>query len=116
MSDPTAQATISATSVNSTGGALADSVHRLARGAHSEINSAAEAAGPALERVATGAHHAIDSADRVATNAAQGLEAIGVKGEQAAASGVGYLREHPVLSLGLAVAVGYMLSRLLASR
>jgi ElaB/YqjD/DUF883 family membrane-anchored ribosome-binding protein len=116
MSDPTAQTTISATAVNSTGGALADSVHRLARSAHNEINATAEAAGPALERVATGAHHAVDSADRVAANAAQALEAMGVKGEQAAASGIGYLREHPLLSLGLAVAAGYVLSRLLASR
>jgi ElaB/YqjD/DUF883 family membrane-anchored ribosome-binding protein len=39
-----------------------------------------------------------------------------VTGEEFYAAGAGYMREHPALTIGVAVAAGYLLSRLLATR
>jgi len=91
---------------------LEASVERLAKSAHSGINVATEAAGPAIERIASGAHKAVDSADAIARQAAEALEGVGDKGQKLATSGTGLLREHPLLTLGLAVAAGYLLSYL----
>lgn len=101
--------------------------HTLERGAdkatvatHNAINSAADATRPALDHLVANAHEAVDHAGAVATNAAT---ALGVKGDQLNASGQraadrasGYIQEHPLASLGVAVATGYILSRLFSSR
>ncbi len=95
---------------------LEKGVDRLAKGAHNRIDSASDAAGPAIDRMTSRAHNAVNKADEVATQAAVAIEAFGVKTEELAATGVNYMRKHPLLSLSLAVAAGYVLSRLLASR
>jgi ElaB/YqjD/DUF883 family membrane-anchored ribosome-binding protein len=89
-------------------------------GAHSAIDSVSSAARPAVDRLASGAHEAVDKIAGAATQAADALE---VKGEQLKGVQVrvmdecrGYVREHPVASLGIALAVGFVLSRLLSSR
>jgi ElaB/YqjD/DUF883 family membrane-anchored ribosome-binding protein len=73
-----------------------------------------------VERATVAAHHTIDSMSDAATHAAG---AVGGKGDQLQDSGRrvveragGYVREHPVASLGIAVAAGYLLSRLLSAR
>lgn len=88
--------------------------------AHDTIDSVSDAARPALDRMTSGAHSAVDRAGAAATNAAGTL---GVKGDQLNASGKrmvnraeNYMQEHPMASLGMAVAAGYILSRLLSSR
>jgi ElaB/YqjD/DUF883 family membrane-anchored ribosome-binding protein len=96
--------------------AIPESMDRVAKRAHSGIDAASDAARPTIDRMASAAHKAVDNADEVAAHAAQALGEAGVKGEQLIASGTGYVREHPLLTLGLAVATGYVLSRLLASR
>jgi len=90
-----------------------EGVDRLARGAHSGVDAASDVAGPAIHRMAAGAHRAINSADAVATGAVDVLEEAGVKGEELLATSTAYMRKHPVLSLGVAVAAGFVLSRLL---
>lgn len=87
--------------------ATTEGVDRLVAGARSGINAAAEAAHPTIDRVAAAAHHAVDSADEAADNA-------GAKGKEFYASGVDYMRDHPLFTIGVAVAGGYLLSRLLA--
>ena len=89
-------------------------------GAHSAIDKVSDAARPAVDRLASGAHEAVD---KIAGAAAQAADALGAKGEQLKGVQVrvmdacrGYVREHPVASLGIAVAVGFVLSRLLSSR
>jgi ElaB/YqjD/DUF883 family membrane-anchored ribosome-binding protein len=79
-----------------------------------------DAARPAVDRLASGAHNAVD---RIAGAATQVVNTLGVKGEQLKGAEVrlmdacrGSVREHPVASLGIAVAVGFVLSRLLSSR
>ncbi|MFU8896158.1 MAG: hypothetical protein ACNA8J_07200 [Gammaproteobacteria bacterium] len=81
---------------------------RLAATAHKGINAAADAVHPVIDRLASSAHRAVDSADHAGSKA-------GATGEQYYAAGVGYLRDHPVLTIGVAVAAGYLLSRLLAT-
>ena len=103
-SSPAAAATISAGS------------DRFARSAHSGIDAASQAAHPSIDRLASGAHKAVDSADDAAINAAKALGRAGTKSKELFAAGTGYMREHPLLALGLAVTAGFVLSRVLASR
>jgi ElaB/YqjD/DUF883 family membrane-anchored ribosome-binding protein len=95
-------------------------VDRLAAGAHSGIHAAAEAVHPAIDRMASGAHRAVNSADQAANQATDAVaragNKAGVKGEELYAAGAGYMREHPVFTIGVAVAAGYLLSRLLTTR
>lgn len=97
-----------------------EGVDRLASGAQSGIHAAAEAAHPAIDRLASGAHRAVNSADQAANNAADAMakagNKAGVKGEELYAAGTTYMREHPMFTIGIAVATGYVLSRLLATR
>lgn len=99
---------------------LEHGVERATEAAHHTIDSVSDAAQPTIEHLRSGAHKAVDSAGVAATHAAG---AVGGKGDQLHDSGKriaeragGYVREHPVASLGMAVAAGYLLSRLLSSR
>lgn len=97
-------------------GVSVDTKDRIARSAHKGIDAASKAAHPTIDRAAAGAHQAVANADEMLDSAAQALDRVGAKGEQLIASGTGYMREHPLLTLGLAVTAGYVLSRLLAAR
>lgn len=75
---------------------------------------------PVVDRMAEGAHVAVDDVAHAATRA---VDALGVKGEQikqaqerVLSGWTGHLRENPLASLGIAVAAGFLLSRLLSSR
>jgi ElaB/YqjD/DUF883 family membrane-anchored ribosome-binding protein len=85
--------------------------------AHQAINKAAEAARPAVDRVASGAHNTVD---KLAGAAVTTAETMRVRGEQlkdaqvrATESCRGYVRENPLVSVGIAAAVGFVLSRLI---
>lgn len=67
-----------------------------------------------VEAAVVGAHHTVDKVGNVATHAA---ESLGHKGDDINAARIKlidraseYMREHPVASLGIAVASGYILS------
>lgn len=99
---------------------LTRAVDQAGMGAHDAIDKVSDAARPAVDRIASGAHQAVD---KIAGVAAQAVEALGVKGEQlkdvqtrAMEQCRVYVRENPVASLGIAIAAGYLLSRLLRSR
>ena len=99
-------------------GALTRGVGEVTVTMHEGIDSVSDAARPAVERIALGAHAAVD---RVAGVATQAAETLGVKGEQLKSaqqklveSAREYMKERPVAALGVAVAVGYLLSRLLS--
>lgn len=88
--------------------------------AHGAIDSAADATRPAIDDLVARSHKAVDRAGVVAGNAAG---ALGVRGDQLNDNGKrivaragSYVRENPVTSLGIAVAAGYMLSRMFSSR
>ena len=95
-------------------------VGRASAGAHEKIDQAQQAAHPRVDRAAANAHEMVD---RVAGAATQAAETLGVKGEQIKTAqdkivegAREYMNEHPVATLGAAVAVGFVLSRLLSSR
>jgi ElaB/YqjD/DUF883 family membrane-anchored ribosome-binding protein len=95
-------------------------VDAAATAAHSTIDSASKAARPALDSMVSGAHGAVDRLGVAATQAAGTLgvkgDQLNQRGERIADQARGYVREHPVASLGMAVATGYLLSRLFSSR
>jgi ElaB/YqjD/DUF883 family membrane-anchored ribosome-binding protein len=107
-------------SFNDSDRTLARTVDQASTGAHDAIDKVSDAARPVVDRIASGAHRAVD---KIASVAGQAAETLGVKGEQlknAQAQALeqcrGYVRDHPVTSLGIAVAAGFLLSRLLRSR
>ncbi len=101
-------------------GAVARRIDQAATGTHEAIQRATDAARPTVDRMASGAHQAVDRIAEVATQAADTLS---VKGGQLhdaqdrlLKNTSAYMRDHPVASLGIAVAAGFLLSRLIGSR
>lgn len=91
---------------------------RSASGALNPIAAARDSAQHTVDRMASGAHAAVDTVAGAATHAAETLD---VKGEQLKGaqkklveSAQEYMRDHPAASLGIAMAAGYVLSRLLS--
>jgi len=96
------------------GGASVRVKDRLAKSAHEGIDAASDAAHPTIDRATTGAHNAVDNADEMTTHAAEALDRAGVKSEELVKASTTYMRDHPLLTLSLAVGAGYVISRLLA--
>lgn len=89
-----------------TAAATEDVVNRAARSAHAMVDRVAEKAGPAVARVRGG----IDSA----TESLQyGVEQIGEAQSRWVENSRGRIREHPLASIGVAVAGGMLLNLLL---
>jgi len=73
-----------------------------------------------IDKASTFAHEAVD---KIASVTNQAVEAIDERGERlknteqrVLKNCQGYIRDNPVTSLGIAVAAGFLLSRLLGSR
>ena len=101
-------------------GTATRTVDQATTGAHKAIDKASDAARPAVDRLASGAHQAVD---KIAGAAAQAAETFDVKSEQLKDAQArltencsAYVRDHPMTSLGIALAAGFVLSRLLSSR
>lgn len=95
---------------------LSKGMAQMASGAHQTIDKVSQAARPAVERATSGAHQAVDRAEVVAKQAADalGAQADHLKQAQAHLTEAcgNYMRSYPMASLGVAVGVGYMLSRM----
>jgi ElaB/YqjD/DUF883 family membrane-anchored ribosome-binding protein len=101
------------------GSTLAQSVDQASTRAHEVIDTVSDTASPLVARFASGAHQAVDTIANVAGQAAESLgSSEQVKQAQARAFEFGraYVRDHPLASVGIAIAAGYVLSRLLSSR
>ena len=99
---------------------VANNIDNATSGVHNAIDKASNAARPAVDRMASSAHNVVDKLAGVAATAA---ETLGEKGEQfkvaqarATEASRDYVRENPLTSIGIAVAVGFVLSRLVNSR
>ena len=97
---------------------LARAVDQASTGAHDAIDKVSDAARPVVDRIASGAHQAVD---KIASTAGQAAATLGVTGEQLKNAQVqameqcrGYVRDNPVVALGIAVAAGFVLSRVLS--
>ncbi len=95
--------------------AATSAAENMARSAHAGIDRTAEAVHPSIDRAAAGVHRAVESADDMANHAVDALESAGIKSDEMIRTGSSYMRDHPVLTLSLAVTAGYVLSRLMAS-
>ena len=100
--------------------AIDSKLDQATSGVHQTIDRVTNAARPAVDRVASGAHQAVDSMAEAASKAADSL---GIKTaqlkeaqERLMESCSAYVQENPLASLGIAVAAGFLLSRLVSSR
>jgi ElaB protein len=87
---------------------------------HNAIDKAAGKAQPVADRIATRAHSGLDrvgaTVESLATTLAERSKQAGVVYGRVAESGRGYVRNKPAVSLLVAVAAGYGLSKLLGGR
>ncbi len=86
--------------------AAEDAVNRVAQGAHAMVDRVAEKAGPAVERLRSGVSTAAESLQ----SGAQDLSEIQ---DRWVASCRECVREHPLVSIGVAIAAGMIVSRLM---
>jgi len=93
---------------------------RLASSAHTNVDRLAEKVQPTADRLAASAHTAVDKVADTATDVSATLAA---RGEQLSAAygrfaetGRGYVRSSPAISVLVAVAAGYGLSKLFGTR
>lgn len=112
------------TDKHTTGNNVAQNVNRAVDQAsstsHETIDRAAQAARPLIENTTERAH---DAVDRIAGAASQYADTLGRKGEDLREAQEhamdqlrAYVNEHPVAALSMAVAGGFLLSRILSSR
>lgn len=92
-----------------------DRAMRKTRDATAAIGEHAHAG---IDRLSAGAHRTLDRVESTAADAADQFDAKREEWSEAAGEWVdatrGYVREHPVASLALALAAGYLLSRVTA--
>lgn len=76
-----------------------------------------------METIDKASHSAHEAVDKIANATNQAAEALGEKGEQLKnaeqqlmESCRGYVKDNPITSLGIAVAAGFLLSRVLSGR
>jgi len=108
------------TSGADTGNGMARTVDQATSSAHRAIDRATDATRPTVEKVAAGAHQLVDKIAGAATTAADKLDTktgeLKDARERLTESCREYVRENPLASIGIAVAAGFLLSRLLSSR
>ena len=101
-------------------GAVSRTVENAASNVHGAINKASDAARPAVDHLTSGAHHAMDSLAKAASQVARTLDTRSSQLMDAQSrlteSCSSLVREKPIRSLGIAVAVGFVLSWLLRHR
>lgn len=76
-----------------------------------------------METIDKVSHTAHEAVDKIASATHRAADAIGEKGQQLKSAEQqmmencrGYVRDHPITSLGIAAAAGFLLSRLMSGR
>lgn len=99
---------------------LAVTAEQAASSAHQAIDQLSDVARPAVARAASRAHHLVDRLSGTTNRVAQRLEKTACRlkdTEQRLVSvSSNYVREHPLKSAGIALAAGFLMSRLVSSR
>jgi ElaB/YqjD/DUF883 family membrane-anchored ribosome-binding protein len=107
MSLSTHPASSSAEMPSGVPGSVADpAIERVARTAHSAVDRAAGTASSAVERVRSGMHGAMGTMSQRAHD-------LSTTGEMWTDSARERVREHPLAAVGVALAAGYLLARLM---
>lgn len=103
-----------------TGGVLGKAGDPVNEGVHTKIDKVSGVARSAVDSLTAGAHQGFDKAAVAASQAAETFDAKREELKAAQAKLVescrSYVRQNPITSLGIATAVGYVVSRLLTSR
>jgi ElaB/YqjD/DUF883 family membrane-anchored ribosome-binding protein len=93
---------------------------RYSAAAHQTVDRLAGNAHPAVDRLAEGAHGAVDRLAEMATATAERVgrqtDQLNQARQRLGNSCSTYVHDNPLTSIGLAVAAGYLLSRLLSPR
>ena len=90
-------------------GSVADpAIERMARSAHSAVDRVAGTAGSAVERVRTGVQGTVGTVT-------ERMHDLRSNGEVWVDSARERVREHPLATIGVALAAGYLLARILRS-
>ena len=108
------------TSAISGNSSLSQGIEQVGSSVHEAIDKVSDAARPAVDRIASNAHQAVDKAQGIAGHAAEalGVQADHLKEAQTHLTDAcgNYMRSNPVMSLGIAVGIGFVLSRMLSSK
>ncbi|MBA3505903.1 MAG: hypothetical protein H0T80_09025 [Betaproteobacteria bacterium] len=103
-------------SANPSMGGTADRAQQTADRAHQTVDRVAERAVPAVDRLSQAVHQTIDKVADKATPAVEWAEQktteIRDRSSQFAETCSAYVREQPLVSVGAALAVGYLIGRL----
>ncbi len=97
-----------------------NALERTASQAHQTVDDlarrATDKAGPAIDRVARAAHQTVDKVAQAAQPAAEWIggsaERLKQTQDQVLASCRDYVRERPLVTLGVALAAGYLIGRI----
>lgn len=96
------------------------SATRAGTSAHETVDRIAGAARPTVDKLADSAHQAVDKMTSLASSAAETFEQKRIQLNTASAELVDnarvYVRANPMAAIGIAAAVGFILSRVLKSR
>jgi ElaB/YqjD/DUF883 family membrane-anchored ribosome-binding protein len=99
---------------------LVDGIDSARAEAHSAIDGISNVAHPAVDRLASNAHEVIDRLVSAANSAGDTYEnqaaALGRMRDRVTGSTGEYIVRNPLSSIGMALAAGFLLSRLLRSR
>jgi len=94
--------------------------YTLDPGMHDAVDRAAAGAKPAVDRIAGSAHQAVE---KIAIVASDVVDALGMKAEEVQDIQArlvdqcrGYVRENPLAAVGIALAAGFVLGKLLTPR
>ena len=101
------------------GNRAANRVEDVATRAHETIDKFSDRAGPAVDRLSSGAHELVETAAVKASDAADTIdskaEALRETQLRLTEQFRDYVKEKPLVAVGLAVAAGFVLSKLLGS-
>ncbi len=103
----TSQPPFSTGTAANAGAAADDVMNRVVQGAHETVDRVAEKAGPAVERLKSGVSSAAESLQAHA-------EEFGAMQEQWVQNARGCVRDHPLATVAVALAVGMLVSRIVA--
>lgn len=105
------------TNSSDSGGMLGKAGDAANAGAHTRIDKVSDVARTTVDSLAAGAHQGYDKASDAASRAAETFDAkreeLKIAQAKLMESCRGYIRQNPVASMGIATAIGYVLSRLL---
>lgn len=101
------------------GAKLAITAEQAASSAHHAIDQLSAVARPAISRATSSAHHMVDrigdTTDRVAHRLEDTAARLKESGQHLVGASSGYVRDHPLATIGIALAAGFLVSRLTAS-